>query len=750
METQLEKELTLRDLLQIYRRRRGVVQSTLLALCILVAIYCALCTRRYEATGTVQVQKEGDLDAMGLDSLMSSAAGGGSDALEANIELQTQANILQSDSLALRTIETLGMESTYDFRPRWSPVGWALNMVSPRGAFDPPGASLENSPQRRQRVLKVFSKNLKVKPVSGTRLIEIVYTNPDPKLAAAVVNTLTAALADYTFQTRFDATNQTSKWLSDQLGDLRKESEQLQGKVVDLQRESGVYSLGNTDAQGRDEAYSGVLDQLQQATVALNVAVQNKILKGAIAKAAETGDAEMLSGLAGNSSGGVSSSMNNSLVVIQSLRQQQATEQGALEEAEAKFGPTYPKLAELRGNIAGLEHSIQQEIGRLKGRARSDYEIAIQTEGSTRENYEHAKQQADILNNKAIEYAIVRQESDESRTLYEDLLKRLKEAGVLAGLKSSNITVVDPGRAPAKPKTPNVPLYMAIALCGGWFLGCCGALLVDTLDNKVNTVQDLDEMFKESTLGVLPQVELPTKPAESSKKILAVDEPRSTYIEAMRSIRSALLLSQTDVPPKVILVTSSIAGEGKSMCSINLAAILALRGWRTLLIDTDLRRGTLRRTLGLSKGTGLSDLLAGQQPTPHILPVPGIEHLDVLSAGTTPPNPTDLLESDAMKNWLHTFRAQYDFIVLDSAPILPVSDSIALNTYSDATLLLVRSQLTERPQVLRSYEILRAGGKHYVGLVLNGLSIHDSSYYGYYGYRKYAYPDAEEDGHAKL
>ena len=588
-----------------------------------------------------------------------------------------------------------------------------------------------------------------MKPVSGTRLIEIDYTDPDPRLAAAVVNTMTRALSDYTFQTRYDATTQASKWLSDQLGDLRKDSEDLQAKVVNLQRQSGVYSLGTVDAQGHEQAYSGVLDQLQQATSARNSAEQNRILKGAIAEAAATGNAEMLSGLAGNTMGGSSQMMNNSLSLIQNLRQQQATQQASLQEAEAKFGPAYPKIGELQGNIAGLEHSIQQEIERIKSRAQSDFEIAAQAEAGTRQNYQTAKNQADMLNDKAIEFAIVRQEADDSRALYEDLLKRLKEAGVLEGLRSSNITVVDPGRTLAKPKIPNVPLYMAIALCGGWFLGCCGALLTDTLDNKVNTAHELEELFKESPLGVLPLLDLSSTRNGSARRVLALHEPRSTYVEAMRSIRTALLLSRTDAPPKVLLITSGIAGEGKSLCAINLATILAQTGRRTLLIDTDLRRGTLRRKFGLPEGPGLSDLLAGQQATPPIQPVPGIENLDVLIAGRTPPNPSDLLQSDATRTWLQVFRSQYDFIVLDSAPVLPVSDSVELNTLTDATLLLVRPRVTERPQVQRSYQILRQGGKHYVGLVLNGLSVHDSSYYGYYGYRKNAYPYSEKNGHVK-
>jgi succinoglycan biosynthesis transport protein ExoP len=254
VDTELEPELSLGDLLRIYRRRRFVVYGITAAFCIAAALFCIFCTRRYEAISTVQVQKEGVEDAMGLEDLMSSATGGGSDPLSANIEIMTQVSILESDTLALQTIETLKMEGTHDFEPHWNPLAWAVNLVSPSGLVDAPGASLENAPKRQRKALDVFAKHLDVKPVTGTRVIEIHYTNPDPKLAASVVNELTRGLGDYGFKTRYDATNQASKWLSDQLGDLRKSSEDLQAKVENLQRASGVYSLGTVDATGREQA----------------------------------------------------------------------------------------------------------------------------------------------------------------------------------------------------------------------------------------------------------------------------------------------------------------------------------------------------------------------------------------------------------------------------------------------------------------------------------------------------------------
>ena len=184
-----------------------------------------------------------------------------------------------------------------------------------------------------------------------------------------------------------------------------------------------------------------------------------------------------------------------------------------MEKAKAKYGSSYPKIAELVGNLAGLEHSIQLEANRLKGRAESDYFVARRAEAQTREDYEQAKKRADVLNNKAIEFAIVRQEADQSRTLYEDLLRSVNEAGVLAGLHSSNIAVVDPGRVPARPAKPNIPLYLGGALGAGWFLGCFGALLVDTLDRRVNSIADLEQIHGGMLLGALP-LEKPLKGGE--------------------------------------------------------------------------------------------------------------------------------------------------------------------------------------------------------------------------------------------
>ena len=234
------QELSISGLLLVLKRRRSfIVLSTLFCFSI-AALLCIFMTRRYEATGEIQVARQSS-DELGLDGMKGDGGSASADdALEDNIALQTQSDILQSDTLALKVIEDLGLESTEDFQPKFNPLLWVLDLVSPQGPKDSATASLENAPVRRTRVLKVFSRHLKVKPQAGTELIEISFLSSSPRTSAAVVNELMNSLVDYTFQTRYKATTEASKWLSGQMADLKKQAQDSQSKVVQLQRQAGV------------------------------------------------------------------------------------------------------------------------------------------------------------------------------------------------------------------------------------------------------------------------------------------------------------------------------------------------------------------------------------------------------------------------------------------------------------------------------------------------------------------------------
>ncbi len=754
-----DQPVTLSDLRRILRRRRGVVLFWL-SLCFgLAVMVCIVSTRRYQAVGEIQVQRE-SADALGLASMMGSADAA-SDALDANITLQTQADLLQSDTLALKAIEALDLEKTADFQPHFDPIGWAMGFLAPTSIAEPANASIEESPHRRERALKIFSSHLSVRVVSGTRLIEIRFLSSDPRIASAVVNQLMHGLVEYTFQTRFDATNQASVWLTGQLSDLKRQAEALQAKVVALQRQSGVVSLGVQDAQGRDQAYSVIVDRLQQATATLSQATSNRILKGAFYKIVQSGDAELISGLSANSIVNGSPTMTTSLSLIQSLRMQEATLQGQIAQDASKFGAAYPKLAEERANLAGLEKAIHDEVHRVSERSRNDYEVARRAEDESRREFMAEKREADGLNDKAIEFAIVRQEAEESRGLYEDLLKRLKEAGVLEGLRSSNITVVDPGRIPSRPKQPNVPVYLAASLGAGLLIGISSAFVLDSIDDKIRTVEEIEHDLALAPLGVLPRLGEPRwyesygrsvlprsgGPASGFGELSIFAHPASPYTEALRSLRTALLLARGSQPPQVVLVTSSVASEGKSLLSANLAAVLAHGGKKVLLVDADLRKPTLDKRLRSESRVGLSQFLMDDHALEDIVSIPGLPGLHLLTSGKIPPYPAELLASERMKELLARWRRTYDFIVLDSPPVLLVTDPVVLSDLADVTLLVARYGVTSRLSLARSHRVLiDQGAQTRIGVVLNGVSRQSSFHYEYYGYSGRRHKQSLENG----
>jgi capsular exopolysaccharide synthesis family protein len=341
----------------------------------------------------------------------------------------------------------------------------------------------------------------------------------------------------------------------------------------------------------------------------------------------------------------------------------------------------------------------------------------------------------------------------------------------LADFKVSDIAVVDPARIPAKPAKPNVLLYLAAALAGGAFFGCCGALLRETLDNKIRSLPDLESQLGEVPLGVLPFHDmksqrrqparaLPKKAksdslslepgsatsliADENSRLAALTDPWSAYVEGIRALRTSILLSRGGSPPQVILVTSSVAAEGKSMLSVNLATLLAQQGKQVLLIDGDLRRPTLHRTLHIPNDEGLSSFLAGTSnignPADVGVTTQEVPTLTILTAGPVPPYPAELLGSEQMRQAIAAWREHFDFILIDAAPVLPVTDSVVLSTMVDFTLLIARHDMTERQSLDRSYRMLQTQiERNKIGIVLNAVRRDSSTYYQYYGYKDSVY-----------
>jgi succinoglycan biosynthesis transport protein ExoP len=762
------QELTVSGLLLILKRRRSFILLTTLFFLSIAVLLCIFMTRKYTATGEIQVAKQSS-DELGLDK-MTSDAPSTADAMEDNIAIQTQAQILQSDTLALRVIQNLRLESTWDFQPRFDPVGWALGLISPQGPKDPAHASLEDSPLRRTRVLKVFAKHLKVKPVAGTQLIEISYVSSSPKTAAAVINQMTKGLVDYTFQTRYNATTEASQWLTGQMDDLKKKAEDLQARVVQLQREAGVYSLGTSDSSGKEMAYSATLDRLQQSTQALAQATSSRILRGSIHEMVRNGDPDTISGLAGTSLSGESQGNNNSFSLLQSLRGQEAALETQLAADTSKFGSANPKLDDEKASLATATAAVQQEVKRIGKRAENDYRAALMTESNLRADYQRQRVAADRLNDKAVEYSIAKQEAAESRQLYETLYQHLKEAGVIEGLRSSNVTVVDPGRVPAKPSQPNVPIYLGLSIAGGLFFGTVGALFVESTDDRVQSMEMIEQALNTSLMAIIPSLGLSgwrrkseLSPVKRRKSLtdgapiivppdvaaVAPDASNSAFSESLRSLRTALLLSRSAAPPKVILITSAAEGEGKTTISMHLAASLVRNQSSVMLVEADMRRPTMSHRLAIPHDRGLSNLLSGDEEKTEVRPFADLPDLTIIPAGPTPPFPAELLGSQRMKDLIAKWSQQYDFVIIDSPSLLAVTDAAVLSKSADITLLVVRHAQSTRKSVERAWQRLRSDPESKVGVVLNAVSRGSAAYDEYFGYYGNSYyGERKERSHA--
>jgi capsular exopolysaccharide synthesis family protein len=712
--------------------------------------------RQYESRTQIEIASASS-DGLGLDNMLT-APDESSDALSQNISLQTQANILESDTLALQVIEALDLEHNKDFVPRWNPIGWFLGLISPEGQSDPPNAPLADAPRRRTRMLKIFNRHLKVKPVAGTRLIDIKYSNSDPKIAAAVANRLADGLINFSSQRRNAATNQAAEWLGGQLTDVKRDASSLQEKVVQLQRDAGVYSLGATDSNGKDLPYSLTLDQLQLGAQALNTAESTRILRGGIYEMVKDKDPELISGLAGSALNGASPSVANSFNLIQNLRAQEATLESQIATDSSKFGSAYPKLAEEKASLATIKQQVVNEANRIGERAATDYQVAQASENELRKSYERDKAAANQLNNKAIEYSIARQEAGQARQLYETLFQRIKEAGIIEGLQSTNISVVDPGRVPAKPLRPNIPLYLAVSIIAGLFFGSVAAFFSEAVDDRILQYQPVAQELNIPLLAVLPLLDGQRKglalPFAERKQITSgadvqtpgdlpiVDRPATAFSEALRGLGTALQLPHRNAvnAPKIILVTSSIPNEGKTTVSTNLAALLALTGNTVLLIEGDLRKPSFNRFIGMAKNpnVGLSTALSQNgaktsRPPTEPGPVAGLE---VLYAGPVPQYPWALFGKDRMRSLLDELKPRFDYIIIDSPPLLAVNDAVIISHLADMTLLIARDDLTTVKSLRRATEILSTGEAGELGVVLNGLTRRSASYSDYrsYGY----------------
>lgn len=729
-----DEPYSIAELASIVRRRRWAILGSVMLGLLLAVAASFLMTPKYESASVIEINKENS-DALGIDSAMPMLSDS-ADPLDHTITMDTHTTALQSDTLALQVIEQLHLDARPEFQ-------WKPSFLNYKEESVEVGVPLEKAPHHRERVLKAFHKNLRVKAVSNTRMIEVAYLSPDRQVAADVVNTLTNDYIDHYFLTRYTATAQASSWLSRQLADLKTQVAAAQQKLVDYQKQHGIL--------GTDGANNIVMTRLEDLNKQLTDAQGERITRQVIDELVKSGNAELISGLAGNSLNANSSALN-SLNLLQSLRTQEAELKVQYAQAAAKFGPAYPTLVEMNRQMEALNAAIQDEIHKISTRAENDYLTALQTEQMLQSSFEQQKTEANNLNDKAIQYTILKHEADSSSNLYDELLEKLKSAGILSGLRSTKLVVIDPGRPGADTVHPNLVLNHGIGLMAGLLFGIALAFVQESTDDAVRNPDRVEALTLLPQLGLIPDFRfnrlargenrllqrisrLRTRQAKRpDSRPVAAAAPESYAAEAYRQVRSSVTLSDDDLP-KIILVTSPSSQEGKTTTAINLAVVLAQQGARVLLVDADLRCPSIESSLERKSDAGLSSMLVAKDGTAApIVEYPEQPGLFVLGAGPKPANPAELLGSKYMTDLIGMWSAQFDLVVMDTPPVLSVTDAVVLSSKVDAVVLVARAEETTKQSLLRSRDILLRANGTIAGFIINAVDLNSWEYHQYYGY----------------
>ena len=716
---QMPREPHLLDYLIVLRKHQWMILTFLLTVVTVVTIASFKMKPVYTASARVEVDRENPnalpfQDNNSFDMYID---------LENYIETQTE--ILRSETLAMKTIRSMDLTRYPEFGGN-------------------PEEMLDAGPnQKEPPILAAFLGSLSVKRVPNSRLVEVQFEAEDPELAAQVVNTHLQNYVEENFKSRYDATTQASNFLSAELEELRIKMEKSEDAQVAYERQNQIWMVDanqNTTTQKLEDLSKSLTD------------VQTELSKReATYELAHSPGSESLDAIQGNPE-------------IQDLVKKKSDLEQQYTEALSQTGPNYPKVQDLAAQIKDVDTQLSERMKAIVDQIDSDFHESQARAALLERDLNHQETLSNQLAEKLVQYNILKHDAESNKELYDGLLQKLKEAGISAGLRTSNIRIVDPALVPSAPTRPqkarNILLAFLVGIVGGIGL----AFFREYLDNTVKSPDDIQVLSGLPSLTVVPafangnghhqlakvskHIGLGGKREESRVQVISVEHPKSVVSEAFRALRTALLLSQADRPPQVVLVTSALPQEGKTTAASNLAVTLAQLGDRTLLIDADLRKPGIHRALNLPDGRelGLSSYLAGVSPLHDIIvPHEAIENLDAIPTGPIPPNPADLLSSHRMSEAIEELRKQYKFVVIDSPPIMAATDAVILSALTDGVLLVVWSGETPKEAFTRSHDLLSAVKGRLLGVILNAVDSGAPDYYYSYRYYPYSYGYGEEE-----
>jgi succinoglycan biosynthesis transport protein ExoP len=705
-------DTTLSEALIVLRKRRWVLIIAVLLGLAYGVFKAESQPKLYDAYGRIQV-RSGSSNEYRVSTVQGYSG-------DSSSKMLTEIEILKSDSLMLKVCREMDLSNNADFLEKKGPV---------------PHSSLDDG-ETRQTTVHRLQSILHVGVVPKTDIIRISYSSLNPKLSADIVNRVIQDYIHRSYQTRFESSRRVSDFLSGTLEGLKQEVETSQEQMMDMQRKLGILGFDPNHNQ-----ISGSLDDLAKAAATAKLA---RIIAEARYRVLSGMDPDTIEGTIELTPGTAPGELNV-------LRGQLATGRATYAQLESSLGPNHPQSKALRAQIEELEKEITAEQNRLLVQAKQNYVVARANEDQTTAALEAEKTDAYKLRDQLVEYTVRQREFEENRTLYDSLQQRLRTASVQSGLESLEIDVVDPALPPANPVLRPQSTVILTALVFGILAGIVVAFLMESLDTGLRSIAEIESITELPSLAIIPRARRTSADqagtlTTAQRNIGILTQPKSQFAEAFRSLRTSLLLSTAGHPPKIIVLTSATPSEGKTTAASNLAAILAQRDTRVLLIDGDLRRPNIHHRFGLNGKVGLTTVLTGATTLEEtVQSVPEIPNLDILPSGPVPPFPTEMLSSGAMEAILKRCAELYDYIVIDSPPILSVTDGVILSRQADAVVLVVRHGKSSKHVVRRARDILLRSGAGITGIVLNAVDLNSPEYYGYYGYSGYSYASVDSE-----
>jgi len=700
----------------IYRRKWSILTLAFVA-SLLTALVVSAMTPIYQATAIVHIQSEqanivSIEEVYGIDS-------------RRDDYYNTQAEILKSRTIAGKVVDAHGAA------PRAAPPlpsvlpDFDWRSLLPFKPPEPPGGPVNLDPREGQ--ITAYLSGLTIEPIQRTQLVRVRYESPDPRRAATYANAHADAYLESILDARLSVTQSASSWMAKRVEELRSNLQESEERLQAFREQERLM-----DAQGIQALPTLQINDLS----ARLVDARRRLSSARIAYLQVYGEGS-------GSIESVPAVLENA--AVQQFRQVQAQAEQKVAELAKRYGPKHPKMIAAQSELAESTDNLESQQRVVSGGIRAEY-LAGQSEvRALEEELDAAKQQYQEVSRKGAGLAELQREVDTNRQLYELFYSRMRETAQTGDLESVNARVVQAAVVPTVPISPRKKAAVMMALAFSLAAGIGAAFLLEQLSNTIRSSSDVEEKLGLPLLGSVPM--LGSKASKRAATALFAEQEKR-FGEAIRTIRTGLSLSDLDNPHKVILVTSSIVDEGKSTVAMNLALAFA-KVERVLLVDADMRRPSIARELKLERSTpGLPELLANKANLNKCITFRDDYNLEILKTGMIPPDPLELLSPGSLSRVMNTLRKTYDRIIIDSPPVLPLSDAAVLSTHADSIVYVVKFDSTSTQQIKAGLQQLRRHHARVAGIALNQVDVRKAEKYGdlsYGDYYEYSEADARKE-----